>query len=222
MRLTSAVIMCIVATAGTRSVPAAVLIPQSPSGLPPGFSYHAFDLEWPGIHPPFLQWISTSATFTLTDPSLSFYQAQGGDAITQLMPPKPSDVLADPALAWDTFVSSPYAFPNVTADAQHTPPAILPELTAVTESVIEALWFAPLAPQRSPYAIARFTIRGPIGLELAVVDTGFPVGVITGQSTTFPAGSGGPEWFEITIYAVPEPAGWMAVALGAAALLRRR
>jgi hypothetical protein len=190
--------------------------------LPPGFSYHTFDLRWdhPSGH---THWTSALATFTLTSASLSFYQAQGGDAIAQLMPPMPSEVAADPALAWDTFVTAPFAFPNVNDDTRVQMPSFAaPPAPASTAHFVEAIWFAPLLDQQTlPYSVARFTIQGPLGLELTLMDTGMPVGSIIGSASSVPPDGGGPHIIEATVYVVPEPAGWLALA-ALALVLRRR
>jgi hypothetical protein len=85
--------------------------------------------------------------------------------------------------------------------------------------LIDAIWFVlGTEAQALPYSVARFTIRGPVGLELTLQNTGIPVGTIFGLTTTnftglFPYGG--------TIYAVPEPAGWIGL-IGLALVLRRR
>jgi hypothetical protein len=193
------------------------------SGLPAGFSYHTFDLVWPRVFSGTAHWVASAGTFALTEPSINFYQAQGGDAIAQLMPPKPSEVAAEPALAWDTFVAAPFAFPNVNDDALLQPPGFAaPPPATSTPHFVEAIWFAPsLAEQTIPYVVARFTIQGPLGLELTLENTGHPVGSVIGETSTNPPLGGGLWHYGATIYAVPEPAGWLALA-GLALVLRRR
>jgi hypothetical protein len=187
------------------------------SGLPAGFAYHTFDLQWSGLGDG-VQWTSSSVQFVLADRSLSFYQAQGGDAIAQLMPPKPSEVAGDPALAWDTFVTTPFGFPNISDDALLKPPLFAPPVTSEAQ-LIDAIWFvAGNEAQALPYSVARFTIRGPVGLELTLQNTGIPVGTIDGLTTTNITGL---FFYGAIIYAVPEPAGWIGL-IGLALVLRRR
>jgi hypothetical protein len=216
--------IALVVALATYTLPAAgqQLVQLTPDAglLPPGHSYHTFDLLWHGPFGPDTHWTSSVGTFTLTAPSLSFYQAQGGDAIAQLMPPLPSAVAGDPALAWDTFLAAPFAFPNVNDDALVQQPVIaMPPLVSAPQ-LIDVVWGVPLLNTPTiPYTLARFTVQGPIGLELTLQNTGFPVGTIFGTTTTnnitglYPYGA--------TIYVVPEPAGWIGL-IGLVLVLRRR